>query len=123
MPHKDEAERKAYQKRWREQNKARIKERMRLYYLDNKEEMKAAQKERYNLPADRARRGLPEPTRSAPERCECCGKESNRMALDHCHETNTFRGWLCLRCNTGIGMLGDNLEGIESALTYLKKEG
>ena len=41
--------------------------------------------------------------------------------LDHCHETNQFRGWICRNCNTGIGNLGDNVEGLENAIRYLKR--
>jgi len=56
--------------------------------------------------------------------CECCGvKESptNWITLDHCHETNSFRGWICNRCNLGIGRLGDNLSGVMNAVNYLKR--
>ena len=66
-----------------------------------------------------------------PERCDCCGqkpKEGNGrrkvgLALDHCSKTNTFRGWLCGDCNKGIGLLGDNINGIKKALDYLVKHG
>ena len=50
--------------------------------------------------------------------CDCCGKDK-RLQLDHCHETGLFRGWLCKSCNVGIGSLGDNLEGLTKAITYL----
>ena len=54
--------------------------------------------------------------------CECCGKESNRLFVDHCHDTGRVRGLLCQLCNSGIGMLGDNLEGLIRAVRYLEKE-
>lgn len=38
---------------------------------------------------------------------------------DHDHETNEFRGWLCKKCNTGLGALGDNLESLLRAVEYL----
>jgi hypothetical protein len=38
--------------------------------------------------------------------------------LDHDHEDDTFRGWLCEPCNTGIGKLGDNIHGITNAMNY-----
>jgi hypothetical protein len=41
--------------------------------------------------------------------------------LDHCHITETFRGWICHHCNTGIGALSDNVNRVEKALQYLKK--
>lgn len=55
--------------------------------------------------------------------CQCCGRDltcENRV-LDHCHETGKVRGILCRQCNTGIGSLQDNLEGIKNALFYLSK--
>ena len=41
------------------------------------------------------------------------------MCFDHDPDTNKFRGWLCQNCNTGIGKLGDNLEGLLEAVRYL----
>ena len=53
--------------------------------------------------------------------CACCGNEhSKSLVCDHDHNTLKFRGWICESCNIGIGKLGDNLEGVEKALAYLK---
>lgn len=53
--------------------------------------------------------------------CACCGKTHPKsMVCDHDHNTLKFRGWICDPCNMGIGKLGDDLEGIEKALAYLK---
>jgi len=66
---------------------------------------------------------LPSPTRPEPEHCECCGKTNRRaLALDHCHATGEFRGWLCDSCNMGLGKLGDTVEALERALAYLKRQ-
>jgi len=57
-----------------------------------------------------------------PEVCDCCGKEHHKsLVLDHDHNTLAFRGWLCEPCNHGIGKLGDNIEGLEQAIGYLRK--
>lgn len=70
---------------------------------------------------------LPAPTRPEPEVCECCGKPNIRgdgrraLALDHCHDSGRFRGWLCDACNLGIGKLGDSVEAVERALAYLRR--
>ena len=61
--------------------------------------------------------------------CDCCGQESGqdksykkiKFCLDHDPENNVFRGWLCHKCNTGIGLLGDNIEGLNRAIKYLKE--
>lgn len=68
-------------------------------------------------------RGHPEPTRPRPETCELCGRTNGRrvLALDHCHATGKFRGWLCTPCNTAIGKLGDNQAGLIRALAYLAR--
>ena len=52
--------------------------------------------------------------------CACCGKET-QTKLDHCHKTKKFRGWLCDFCNRGIGLLGDNQDGLKMAIKYLEK--
>lgn len=55
-----------------------------------------------------------------PEVCQCCGKPpKKKFVLDHCHDTETFRGWLCDPCNLAIGLLGDDLEGLQRAIKYL----
>jgi hypothetical protein len=70
---------------------------------------------------DRKRRGLPEPTRPQPLTCECCDEIPRQFHLDHCHKTGRFRGWLCNRCNRGLGYFGDNTEGLQRAIEYLKR--
>ena len=49
--------------------------------------------------------------------CECCGRVS-KLFLDHSHDTDTFRGWICRECNSSIGLMGD--EGARKALAYLE---
>ena len=56
-----------------------------------------------------------------PERCDCCHKEVKLFA-DHAHGSTAFRGWPCKDCNTGIGLLGDNLEGVLQGAIYLEKD-
>ena len=43
-------------------------------------------------------------------------------SLDHDHTKETFRGWLCHRCNRGVGLIGDTVENAERVLMYLKGE-
>ena len=61
--------------------------------------------------------------RTAPirsETCDCCSKATPTLILDHDHGTGKFRGWLCYRCNSGIGQLGDDIAGLEKAIYYLR---
>lgn len=65
-------------------------------------------------------------------RCAICHTDNpgtkGRWAIDHdrthcpgitsCEEC--IRGLLCSSCNAGLGMLGDNLESLERATSYLR---
>lgn len=55
--------------------------------------------------------------------CGICGGSSGRRRfdIDHDHATLKFRGFLCHRCNKGLGLLGDNREAVEKALAYLQR--
>jgi hypothetical protein len=50
--------------------------------------------------------------------CALCGKLTG-LHIDHDHETGRVRGVLCTPHNTAIGALGDNVEGLMAAATYL----
>ena len=66
-------------------------------------------------------RGIPEPSRAEPEKCECCGRADSRgLNVDHCHGSGRFRGWLCKKCNMAVGLLGDTLEGVNKMVTYME---
>ena len=41
--------------------------------------------------------------------------------LDHCHDSLSFRGWLCHHCNVGLGGFSDNLTRLKKAVIYLTK--
>ena len=68
---------------------------------------------------------MPTPTRPRPLCCECCGRDvsldAKGLALDHDHQTGAFRGWICNRCNLGLGKIGDTIEAVERLLAYLKR--
>ena len=46
---------------------------------------------------------------------------SGVLHVDHDHDTEAIRGLLCGKCNKGIGLLGDSVEGVERALKYLDR--
>ena len=56
-------------------------------------------------------------------RCAVCRTDDpggrGHFHVDHCHQTGAVRGILCHRCNTGIGLLGDNLGSLLAAVEYL----
>ena len=65
-----------------------------------------------------------------PGPCPICKKttgvpgarKSRRWALDHDHVTGEMRGWICHMCNSGIGYLGDDVDGLLAALKYLNAD-
>lgn len=66
--------------------------------------------------------GPAKPTRPCPVRCEICGAKGTRaksLCIDHDHTTGEFRGWLCSKCNSGLGMLGDSEKSLRAAVRYL----
>ena len=92
--------------------------------IDARDRRKGYQESGHATNYQRKYRGWPVPTRADPGLCECCGLPPNGMSryelsLDHCHASNVFRGWLCQKCNTGIGHLGDTIAGVRKALEYL----
>ena len=60
-------------------------------------------------------------------RCAICKSTSNsdpnrknNFDVDHCHVTGVVRGLLCSNCNTGIGLLKDSVDNLNSAIKYLE---
>lgn len=55
--------------------------------------------------------------------CEACGEEFNKSrkrVMDHDHDTDEFRGWLCNNCNSGLGMLKDDPAIVRKLLEYIE---
>jgi hypothetical protein len=56
--------------------------------------------------------------------CAICGAtESSKgkaMAVDHCHDTGRVRGILCGKCNSAIGLLGDDPNLLARGAEYLR---
>lgn len=53
----------------------------------------------------------------------CCTIDSGPMDFhaDHDHKTGKKRGVLCQKCNTGLGLLKDDIEILCAAIEYLNK--
>lgn len=59
--------------------------------------------------------------------CDVCGtpeKElSQGLCIDHCHETGDFRGFLCNKCNSALGMVHDDPDLLQKLMEYLSPVG
>jgi len=62
--------------------------------------------------------------------CPVCGRNEEALIretstkqgiwnFDHDHKTKTFRGWLCQKCNLGLGNMNDDIKILEAAIRYL----
>lgn len=96
-----------------------------FYHKVNKEykgwerlRMKGIQR-RFNIPFEEAK------VLTETDNCEICGiskKENGKgLAVDHCHTSGKIRGVLCSNCNTGIGMLKDDVNIFKNAIKYINK--
>lgn len=104
---------------WAQRNPGEAARRSREWVAANRDRSRAIQ-----LRAKRKAMRIPDAPYPKPECCENCGRKPfgiNQMHLDHDHVTGKFRGWLCGSCNRGIGMLGDDIAGVERAIAYLKR--
>lgn len=135
-----------YNRRSRVKNIEKVKQRARTYYEKNKDRINAKSgawarsnkakravsrkkwikknPEYHYLWHMKTRYGLsPEAIKDLKARfgmaCGICGS-SRRLCVDHCHVTGSVRGLLCTTCNTAIGKLGDNVDGLLKAVAYLK---
>ena len=124
---KEKERRKLNQTRWRKNNPEKVKKLRRAWYTKYPLKVKkmrliktlkdlGMKKDDYNKIYDRCQ-GV----------CESCGKKNyhklyERLCLDHWHDTGKFRGYLCHRCNSALGMLGDSKTNVLLLLNYITKK-
>lgn len=87
-----------------------------------------------NYKLARTRKKLKELHGSPPcdYRCPICDRDAmqalgegsrkgSSFVIDHCHKTDSFRGWLCHKCNRGLGTFNDSIDMLKKAIKYLEK--
>lgn len=57
--------------------------------------------------------------RPRPTKCELC-PSTTRIVFDHCHDVGKFRGWICDKCNRGLGYADHNPERLRRWAEYLE---
>lgn len=94
-----------------------------------KRKCKSCQK-KHSQVISRLRKEVPEPDDDYA--CPICDQTLSEIAkhgqaklqkwvLDHCHGTDTFRGWICFNCNSGLGSFNDDVDRARRAVDYLKR--
>ena len=64
--------------------------------------------------------------RKRPDQCEICGA-FGKIVFDHNHLVSqeqtkeSFRGWICQRCNMVLGFIKDNRDLLNALIEYLNK--
>lgn len=48
-------------------------------------------------------------------------RHSQKLVVDHCHETGTIRKMLCHNCNRALGLMKDNPELLRKAADYIEQ--
>lgn len=94
--------------RYREANREKIRSDQAAYYLENKDLIRRrTQRRKYGAESDaRGARAL--------------RRRVRRLVVDHDHATLTVRGAICIPCNVALAQLGDNEEGLQRAVEYVK---
>jgi len=126
MAYKDAAKNKEYNAAYWRQNKEKIQSKAKpnkqRYYRSNILYFKARNyKNKYGLTPEETKQILEEQN----HQCKLCSKDlttlpEKQVHLDHDHTTGKIRGFLCMPCNVGLGMMGDSIEGLQRAMDYLK---
>jgi len=71
--------------------------------------------------AGRKRIGVVDPPDAIPVGvCPICLCEGVELCPDHDHKTGLVRGWICGKCNRGIGMFKDSASSLQRAVDYLR---
>lgn len=60
-----------------------------------------------------------ERNRILSKQCQICGTDDN-LCYDHNHNNGEYRGTLCKRCNSAIGLLDENILHLKRAIKYLE---
>ena len=97
----------------------------RAYYYKIREKVLADRKAKYDSNPEkylaynrRRKRQSLDPTPPHVGECGLCNR-IEMLYYDHDHKTGEFRGWICTRCNTGLGFFGDDPERLRAASYYL----
>lgn len=58
---------------------------------------------------------------SQGSQCKLCGEQTDRLVVDHDHETDVVRDLLCNGCNVALGLFGDDPARLRQAAEYIER--
>lgn len=132
----ERAKKRAYMRTWCRENKANVRKSQITYYQKNRERVLlysrqwyAANRERqiilsrrnkwlkkYGISGEDYERLLAAQNGT----CAICQQKQERLlSVDHCHKSGAVRGLLCVKCNSALGMIGDDLGLVCRIIDYL----
>lgn len=120
--YKDIEKKRLAEKRYRENNK----EKMKLYWRQRGKKRAAENKrtrlvKRYNLTTEQFNKMLDDQN----HQCWICKKHETLfkkgLMIDHNHTTNKVRKLLCPNCNAAIGHFFEDVSVMERAIIYIKE--
>jgi hypothetical protein len=117
----------AYKKAWRAANLEHAREYLRNYRRTHPRGPRPAESRPRHGGSRASRRALIR-NHFLAEQDGLCGicrgaikPEPKQAAIDHDHATGQVRGFLCRRCNVGLGFFGDSADLLRAAAAYLEK--
>lgn len=102
----------------RENNREKIRLQSRKHYARNRARIKeVARARKYGMSVATLRSQL----QSRNGKCDACGRRNQRLFIDHCHNTNGIRGFICRSCNTALGNMKDDVALLSKLTKYAAK--
>ena len=110
---------RAVRKEWYENNKLAISEKGKIQRKADPEKYNFARRlVKYGITKEQYYTKLQEQNNT----CGICIKPfTETPAIDHDHKTLIFRGLLCDPCNTGFGLLKEDIANFNSCIAYAEK--
>ena len=132
MPYAFKEKQQEYSRRYQNANREKMRQSNKIWQLTNRDKFLAQKRKWYYKHRDEileklkiaahgvGREEFDRLFAAQDGKCAIC-HQKRKLVVDHCHSTNQVRGLLCYNCNTGLGHLGDSLEGLTAALDYLRE--
>lgn len=126
MPFKNKVKAKEYEKLYRERNKAKTRIYNKQYREQHKEKFaeyksnwyKTKRLDKYGIIQEEFDTNL-KSQNFACAICKISFSDTNRVSVDHCHNSGRVRGLVCFHCNTGLGHFKDDSNLLQKAIDYL----